>query len=375
MNEPATAAASDHHEAHSPLYGSRYPGLDAWRGIAACVVVLAHMKAIHMEFAHLAVMLFFVISGYCIAASVMSCRRQGLSFGAYMVRRMRRIYPPFFFSIVYYLTTRALKLFVLNQPDRVTEMTAIQYVQNFTMTQWFTLIGQPKPAAAQNPTNFMPVYWSLNYEEQFYLVIALGLLFGRKLKMRWFLGAVTAASVVWILGFGELCRGIFFEYWPMFAVGLLVYYRLCIAEEARWRRGVEALLLAMLIGGVALWLGPQTAGERGWGPDLTMTAGMGLLLIVLRPVEKIWVERWPVRVMAKLGLMSYSLYLIHQSNLMLMRRITGVVLPDATPSALVMTAQLAGHIAVAVLFFWCFERPFLNRKTGNKTPVAKADNS
>jgi peptidoglycan/LPS O-acetylase OafA/YrhL len=75
------------------LWGKHYSMLDAWRGLAAVGVVLSHLNA--PINGHFAVMMFFVISGYCISASADSCLKKELGFGGFMYRRVRRIYPPY----------------------------------------------------------------------------------------------------------------------------------------------------------------------------------------------------------------------------------------------------------------------------------------
>jgi peptidoglycan/LPS O-acetylase OafA/YrhL len=84
---------------------SRYHSLDIWRGIACLSVIVFHAVGIDgspgpsetfTTLGHLAmrgwigVPLFFVISGYCIAAS--ASRPQ--PFSDYFLRRLRRIFPP-----------------------------------------------------------------------------------------------------------------------------------------------------------------------------------------------------------------------------------------------------------------------------------------
>ena len=93
----------------------RYRLLDVWRGVACLMVVLHHAGfAVMFESAtgspleawlkyaivgflwrmNLGVPLFFVISGYCIGASVDATRRRGMGSLAFLGRRIWRIYPP-----------------------------------------------------------------------------------------------------------------------------------------------------------------------------------------------------------------------------------------------------------------------------------------
>ena len=92
----------------------RYKSLDVWRGIACLMVVLDHAgyaliglpveleglegwarRAIRTALGlALGPPMFFVISGYCIAASLDSLRRQGGNAFEFLARRIWRTLPP-----------------------------------------------------------------------------------------------------------------------------------------------------------------------------------------------------------------------------------------------------------------------------------------
>src|SRR5437867_496366 len=86
----------------------RYWSLDIWRGFACLAVVVYHscfyFQAERPDVNHeikeilnrfwAGVPAFFVISGYCIAATADSTRRRG-SASQYFRRRLRRIFPPY----------------------------------------------------------------------------------------------------------------------------------------------------------------------------------------------------------------------------------------------------------------------------------------
>src|SRR5262245_4800425 len=93
---------------------SRYESLDAWRGITCLAVIVYHSTIFGAEAqpseallsvggallfvaskCFYGVMLFFVISGYCIAAAVDASARRGTPIADYVWRRFRRIFPPF----------------------------------------------------------------------------------------------------------------------------------------------------------------------------------------------------------------------------------------------------------------------------------------
>jgi len=137
--------------------------IDAWRGLAALAVVIHHCSDFRLG--NPAVMVFFVISGYCITAAADACQRKGLTFGQFMWRRFRRIYPPYVFSILFWAATRVAKSIIggTNNLDRP----LVDWVQNLSLTQWLTLLAHPANVAHRNPTLFVPAYWSLCYEERF----------------------------------------------------------------------------------------------------------------------------------------------------------------------------------------------------------------
>src|SRR5262245_23296828 len=106
---------------------SRYESLDAWRGITCLAVIVYHSTIFGAEAQPPAelqslggallfiaskffygVMLFFVISGYCIAAAVDASARRGTPVSDYFWRRFRRIFPPFWTLVAFAALLSAL---------------------------------------------------------------------------------------------------------------------------------------------------------------------------------------------------------------------------------------------------------------------------
>ena len=100
----------------TPKSAAPYRLLDAWRGIAAFWVVMVHacLPTIANESPALAqtplyifslwgglgVQMFFVISGYCITAAAVNTLRKPNPIANFVRARLRRIYPPYFFSTI-----------------------------------------------------------------------------------------------------------------------------------------------------------------------------------------------------------------------------------------------------------------------------------
>ncbi|MCU1277969.1 MAG: putative acyltransferase, partial [bacterium] len=162
-----------------PAYPARFVVLDAWRGIASFLVVLHHLysrRSTVTEYFYLFVQLFFVISGYCLAAATDRAVDTGMTAGGFMRRRLRRIGPPYLASVVFAIACDFLRGADLGGWARaVADVTHPWwvYLQNFTMTQWLTMtVRYHEHARNVLPWNtgvcFDPPHWSLNYEEQFY---------------------------------------------------------------------------------------------------------------------------------------------------------------------------------------------------------------
>ncbi len=227
----STAAAAAPGGPPSPeptCWPARYEMLDAWRGLAAVAVVLHHLGVGHaVNVGHNAVAVFFVISGYCVTAAAQNCLRKGVGFGRYMARRLRRIYPPYVLALLFFLATRLVKS---GAGLGDTPWGGVAYwIQNFTLTQWLSLVGAPASFAADNPTLAVAAFWSLNYEEQFYLVLGLLLLLARQRGAGAVLDGLVGllvAGFAWNVLLPARSYGLFLEYWVLFGSGGLVYFRL-----------------------------------------------------------------------------------------------------------------------------------------------------
>lgn len=339
----------------------RFEILDGLRGLAALAVVAHHLQIVRLG--HYAVMLFFVISGYCIAASAESCRRKAMTFRAFMWRRLRRIYPPYFFALVFYALTRVGKLIAGGHDDLARSWDV--WLQNLTMTQWVSLLFHPVADAPQNRKLLVDAFWSLNYEEQFYLVVALALLLSlrRRIPIIAVVLVLTAAGLLWNCAVpGGWVTGFFLEYWVHFSLGAILFYVLCVFPARSARVSFVAAVAALLVYCLAHILPwrPEFELQRRAYVELVVVCGFTLALFFARPFSA-WIARRALwRPIAGLGAISYSLYLIHQFNLTLVQstidRIAGYA-----PEPVRLTLMLGLFIMIATLFWFCCESPFLNR--------------
>jgi len=350
-------------DANGASWNPRYELLDGLRGLAALSVVLHHMGVVNAG--HLSVMIFFVISGYCITASAESCRRSGGGFGVFMSRRVKRIYPPYLLAIAFFALTRAARAIL--DPGNDFRRPFLDWVQNLTLTQWISDLFHPVHWPAQNPKLFVAAFWSLNYEEQFYLVMGVGLAVSMRLGVPMIIPVLSLGAVGliwnWMIPGNWIC-GLFIEYWAHFALGSCLFFVLCQYPNARYRQMFcgAVLFLGLACGG-RLILGNTIDydGQRAI-IELLLLAAVTLALFFLRPlsprisISPLW------RPIAALGTISYSLYLVHQFNLRMVSLIAHRLTPAGSPHVVLLAAIVSLHLLVATLFWHFCERPFLRRK-------------
>src|SRR6266571_4260681 len=317
MSEPSPLPAKD-----AAGTGTRLAWLDVLRGVAALAVVfdhvsyyvLQHVRAIVYQWfdpGNYGVFVFFIISGYIVPASL---ERKG-SVRTFWVSRLFRLYPLYLLAVGI-----AVALYFAHFGSIRGEATdpATSVLSQLLMMS--NVLGGK---------NLPNVVWSLSYEMVFYLLLTAlfiarvhkrsswsGLAFAVVLRgMSRLLGAALAAVVaIALLAFNSSWI------WPWEALSILalmftgtMFYR---AEQGQypWRRaiviGVTVLGLAIAAG---LWhsraWGMSAHAELLWSrrwisafalAGLTFAAGLAFRHHL----------RWP-KVLTWLGLISYSLYLLH----------------------------------------------------------------
>jgi peptidoglycan/LPS O-acetylase OafA/YrhL len=257
----------------------------------------------------------------------------------------------------------------------------VPLLQNLTMTPWLTLLarfieGDPVSTPWHNPALFVGVHWSLNYEEQFYFLAGLFLLFSPRMRAPgWLIAVPTGLALAYQLACAGRTSGVFVDYWLQFACGILVYVRLARAHEVGVRRAMDLGLVLGVLGCLAVsiafgQLPLENEVIHPW-PLQAICLLFGGLLVLARPVSDrpIWLTiMTPLRAV---GRFSYSLYLIHQmliDRTLESARALGALI--GAPAADLL--QLGGILAVAWLFYRVFEKPFLNASLPPAAPSTAA---
>ncbi|UBF28989.1 acyltransferase [Kovacikia minuta CCNUW1] len=243
----------------------------------------------------LGVHLFFVISGYCIAANVYRLTlRQGNSW-TFIQSRFWRIFPTYWAA---FLVTIAWHL--VTSPFNKTNVWA-----NLP-SSWQSWLGNGLLIQPYLSVPFyVVVYWSLVVEIGFYLLVVSLLVirnhWGQKLAL--LLGvALGITSVLLPPGFAITPL----SYWAEFVCGGLLFSALWANAQNRFYQRNLSLFLIAILGIESLWIKWAYHSNEVW-----FSALFAIALYLLFPLDTQITSLKSARWLSFLGLISYSLYLLH----------------------------------------------------------------
>jgi peptidoglycan/LPS O-acetylase OafA/YrhL len=350
----------------------RFTFVDALRGIAALAVVLCHaVEGDHIpellalmprwlstvvHHGNLGVPIFFVLSGFVIAHASYGQRVTGSYVGRFMLRRSIRLDPPYWFAIAVAIAFAFLSAFVLKKPlpdgSWPQVLAQVFYLQD--------LFGYPQ---------INTVFWTLCIEVQFYFVYVMLLMMSGDAGTTdsnhfvTILVAATFVSLLWpfnVVHQDATPHGLFLPYWHGFLLGVLAYW------SFRQRRlSVIFWVIACTVMVTSL------QSHNGFSLACAVTAATLSVAAMTGSLYRGLNWRW----LQSLGLISYSLYLLHNPITGASFRV-GYMLTGHSPlwEALWWIASIAACIIFAAGAWWLIERPSMNlaRKISLKKPAARS---
>ncbi|MGH3794332.1 MAG: acyltransferase family protein [Pseudonocardiaceae bacterium] len=351
---PGDAATTEN--TGSPRRG-RFVVLEMFRAVAASVVVYGHIVGLWLpshhistpvvgvidrvfriplhltqNFAHLGVVLFFLVSGFIITHTGVRQRHR-----EFAVKRLLRIYPPLAVAVVLCtaLITFGLQPLTTGQDATITPVTMLTNATlvNYLLVPQVVLIG---------------VAWTLIIEMIFY-----GLTFLILPLLRRAVPAAIALELllVWVVvltarqgGAHWFLFAVSFSYLPVLLLGQIVW--------AVWSR--RAPLWAGVALGITTWLLYVWAGSREMGRiddayELTAVIALLIFLIGLLAEPRLRLSR----PMAFLADRSYSIYLVHG---LVAFPVMDLLLP-VTPLVVAVAGGILVVVVVADLNYRLVERP------------------
>jgi peptidoglycan/LPS O-acetylase OafA/YrhL len=313
------------------------PMVEAWRGAAALMVVLAHWGGAAgwrdplTAFAFVGVDLFFVISGFVFAPYVTGAATP--DWKAFAIRRVMRLYPAYLVALGLYA---GLSAFNGRPLDHLAAHLLMAHVQSREVAFYYN-----------------PAFWSLPSEVEFYLLVGV---MGVALS-----GAVRQQAWAWLLGGALLLRlalvpaadvqGQNMAYLLVHHLpGLLVEFLLGTWAWTLSHRSSAVLRRWLTLGacGMAACVAGYWALETGPRGSQWVHGQMSLMMAACFAPVLAATSQWAptsglgAKACDWAGRLSYPMYLLHTAWTPLVGTALGVV----GCAALMLPACLAMHLAV-----------------------------
>lgn len=291
------------------------------------------------------VVLFFLLSGFCISLPYVGNNGRKLNLKEYAIRRFLRIYPPYLIAIIFTLLIE----FVLSKTHGLPVTSATTYLANVFMVQNYTTGALPIDGAL----------WTLPVELELYIAFPIVFYLLKKwgnIALIGFTGFVSLTAFVFFLSGQKWMGSDFAMYWLVWSAGALLskyYVNGTLKTPSNWLllTGVIAIIIALISQARGM---PSTNLELLYGYFYLILLWYGI------NTEDMWNKHVPVaivKMLTVLGTCSFSLYLIHKPVF----RFIGIMWKDYFGSKpvnfLIPIAFSLLMVAIAWVFYRLIEAP------------------
>lgn len=292
------------------IWNPLYKSLDHWRGIAILWVMIFHgfattydkslhplaelLKAVAAP-GWLGVHLFFVISGYCIAANVYRLVLNNGSSWSFIKNRAWRLLPVYWSA--FFVTI------VLNVVSSPFNRTSIG--QNLP-SSWQSWLGNLFLIQPYLKVPFYGVvYWTLVVEIGFYLIVAILLIIQKHInpKLALFIGLSLGFASVFL---APSPQSMILTYWCEFVCGVLVFSALLAKDQGKIYGHNLSLALIVIFGILSVWVNLNFFKSSLWFSSI-----FAIILYFLYSLDTNIDSIKEISWLKFLGIISYSLYLLH----------------------------------------------------------------
>lgn len=371
---------------------AHFEWIDALRGLSALAIVLHHVRvdlwigwnairaapqsysaldraaawlSVPTPFFHSAVMLFFLVSGFCIHYPHAAGGRK-IELAAYMRRRLCRIYPPYLAAVALTLGIEAL---LSTRGQAVSAPATI--VKSVLMLQNY--------GSGAGQMNANPSLWSLPVEVELYIAYLLfaGLTARYGLRRSMLVAGAVSMAALGLLMWRDW-SGAFYHpptnfalFWVIWCAGAALAEVVKRNALPAWKPWMSLATLAALGAALGCSLSKRLPGEVQF---FTWAAFYGSVLLwgLTRPDP---LSAWSARtreILMLLGTISYSLYLIHFPLFRLFGALWVQTFGAKPSNFLVGLGFSLLMLPLAWVFHWAIERPSHRLAKGlapTKTPA------
>ena len=334
------------------------PSLDGLRAVSVLIVFASHVGFGRVAPGGFGVTIFFFLSGFLITTLLRAeySRQGAINVRHFLLRRALRILPPCYLALIFSLAATVLLFPTESVSGAATLARALHYTNYWTIYRDHA--GEPVGTG---------LYWSLAVEEHFYLLFPWLYIGLQRLRFPAFRQALVfwglcAAILVWrfvlVLAFDVSENRIYLGSDTridsiLFGCALAVWGnpvmdRTTIAPGS-WKWGILPCALVALVVS-------QLVTDPVFRDTLRYTVqGIALAFVFIAAIR--FHEWGPFRILnwpplAFIGVLSYSLYLIHHTIILSIAH----VLPGISPAA-GAALSLATSVALACAIYLCIEVP------------------
>ncbi len=309
--------------------------------------------------------LFFVLSGYLITGILL---RGNSTYRNFLARRALRIFPLYYLCLALFTAVAFLR----------TDQASWEAMKTWGSVGWFVVyLGNFRAAWTNSlpPVLSFATLWSLQVEEQFYLLFPIAVaLLSRKNLLRFLIGCAIAAPILRSLIHSPIAGYVLMPCrMDALAMGGILAIFLSTAQVSQAR-------LSLIIGGAltaaifcaAYWhLSKDTAYDplvRSIGYSaVDFTCASLLCWILLSPTSG-FTRLLRLRPVVYTGQIAYGLYLLHEPASWLARKLLGDI---ETHSALSVPITFAASFIAASISWRLIESPFLAARSPPITSAAE----
>lgn len=339
-----------------------YSSLDGLRAIAALGVIMAHFFSANnignypillriTALGNSGVSLFFVLSGFVITRILLQSRGSHNYFKSFYARRILRIFPLYYFSLICYYYLPYLLFSSYNAPKFFDQLYFWSYLQNIARTFNWHSIG---------PGHF----WSLAVEEHFYLMWPAIIYFAFRKNINTLLfTSIILFLIPLLLRYFMLGNGLEIDVFTLTRLDQLTLGGILAILEIKGFLDFKQLkyYISIFLAGLVLIALTSTLDEFNMNLYKHYAFGtcyFGLIAVsAISPKGAILNKLLSLRIMQYLGKISYGIYVWHVLAMDIVNRyfLTNFVIVD-------FISVLLTTITISALSFKFLEKPFLDLK-------------